>query len=172
MLPYFQTNNTALAVSLALNGVPAPKDDRGQPVPQIMLYSPSKLRGMGYKNMTADAAASKAMADKRAGMRVFQFERTPDLETIVTAFQRTHHAMEAGNNVALEKIDNADVAAVVYAANRMRQRMLECWTLPAFITSEDQLTGEKTKDGGWRASGTFSAISVGASDKLKAEVRA
>lgn len=172
MLPYFQTNNTALAVSLALCGVPAPKDDKGRAVPQIMLYSAGKLRGMGYREMTADEAASRALREKRPGMRVFQFERTPDLEIIVKAFQRAHTEMEAGSNVQLEKIDSPDVAAVVYAASRMRNRMLDCFSMPAFITSEEQVNGAKTPDGGWRANGSFSAISVGASEKLKAEVRA
>lgn len=168
---YFQTNNTALAIALATCGVPAPKNEKGQPVPQIMLYDLATLKRLGYHGLTADEAAARAMRDHRPGVRVFQFERTPTLERVVKAFNQAHAWMEDGQNIHLEEINPEHVACIVYATNRMRRKMLSAFTIPAFISSDSSTVGAKTPDGGWKASGNFSAISVGASDELKKEVR-
>lgn len=170
MLPYFQTDNTALANALALCGCKPPVDDRGQPIPQIMLYDAETLRRMGYSGLTADEGAKRAMKERRPGVRVFQFQRTEDLERIVTAFSKAHAEMEAGENIVADTVDFEDVAAICYAVNRMRRKMLSSFDIPAFIGSYHGADGTKTETG-YKSSGKFSAISVGASDKLKAEVR-
>lgn len=167
----FQTNDTALANTLALCGVPAPKDERGQPVPQIMIYDTAALRKLGYRGTSVDEAAKQAMKDGKAGVRVFQFEPSPLLDRIVKAHNQAAAWLKAGKNINLPEVEPADVASIVLAANQMRRKMLSAWNIPAVISSDHSTVGARTPEGGWKASGNFSAISVGASDALKSEVR-
>lgn len=173
MLPYFQTDNTALALALAICGVPAPANEAGEPVPQLMLYDRSILRRWGYVGTLMDIAAAQAIRKRQVGKRIFQFQRTPDLERIVEAFRRATEAEERGEPVEAESMEVEDVTRVVFMTNRLSKKMMSAFAeIPCFIT-EGNAAGEREKDGiGWRASGTFSAVGVRASDQLKAEVRA
>lgn len=184
----FQTNDTALANTLALCGVPAPKDERGQPIPQIMLYDAVMLRNLGYKDMTADEAAQKAMKDRKAGVRVFQFVPSPLLDRIVKAHKQAIAWLDEGGDIHLPETEAEAVASIVLSANQMRRKMLSAWNIPALFVSTESggkeysewgkgyrsvcaAAGGTPADTGYTSSGTLSAISVGASEQLKSEVR-
>jgi hypothetical protein len=172
MLPYFQTDNTALALALAICGVPAPLDEAGNPIPQLMFYDRAILRRWGHEGMAMDAAALRAIQTRQAGKRVFQFQRTPDLERIVTAFKKAEDAERQGEPVEAGSLEVEDVARVVFMTNRLNRKMMSAFSeIPCFIT-EGNAQGEREKDGvSWKASGSFSAVGVRASMQLKSEVR-
>lgn len=184
--PYYQTDNAPLAITLALLGVP-PARINGEPMPQLMLYTPEQLRKMGYTGMSVDAAAQQAIKDRRSGTRVFQFERTPELEEIIKTFRVNEAKQKTSNPVTIERLETEDVIAVAVAFNALRTVMLSGFDIPAFIglmgdiESNTKYIDGKAKycrgdDGKFQpielqtARGSFCAISVGASKALQNEV--
>jgi len=160
MIPqYFQTDNTALANALSLCGCQPPKDERGNPMPQLMVYNRTILERLGYKNMTLAEAVKRALKERKAGTRVFQFERTALVHRIEAAFRKAHAAMELNQDIHIEEMDPEHVAAVVYAANRLRRHMLSSFNIPAVIGSESDVSTNKTAVGA-QANGKVSAIHV------------
>jgi hypothetical protein len=171
MLPYFQTDNTALALALAICGVPAPVDDAGNPVPQLMFYDKDTLRRWGYKDMPMDEAAMRAIKARRAGKRVFQFQRTPELNRITEAFNKARTILKAGDNITIGNMEVEDVAMVIASTKDLSEKMMSAFSeIPCFVT-DGSIHGEASKDSiGWSGSGTFAAVGVRASQQLKSEV--
>lgn len=156
---YFQTDNTALANALSLCGCQAPKDEQGNPMPQAMVYNRAILKKLGYHNMSLDEAARQAVRDRKPGTRIFQFERSELAQKIENAFNAAHAAMEKGEDIHIEELNPEHVAQIVYAANRMRRRMLSNYRVPTFLSSDSDLSTNKT-DTGMQAAGKFTCVAV------------
>ena len=159
---FYQTNDTVLATALILCGVPCATHADGRPFPQLMIYDPDILRRHGYpKGMDFVQAASQAMNDSKAGVRVYQFQRTPQLEEIIVAYRNAEKTHKTGKNIDLANVEPGDVAAILMMGNQIRRMMLSDFKGPAIAVSSEKVHVERdAKDSSSKITGKFSAQSV------------
>lgn len=179
---YFQTDNPALAVTLALCGVPAPETAAG-PMPILMLYTIEHLRSFGYANMPAMEAAHRARREGKAGKRIFQFQRTETLERVLDGWRKAESAHLTGEPMELNDPNPEDVAKWAFYFNEQRRVLLSPGVkVPTYLAFMKQgpvskkmlpkMKGEPDHLDVAVQSGSFSAVSIDAPESVKRQIRA
>lgn len=158
---------------LFVAGVPAAITPDGKSVPQFMLYDADTLRGLGYKGCTMEAAAKDAMANRKPGKRVYQFQRTDDQAEIVDGYRKAQMQLASGQSLDLEHVTKRELGAIATAFTQMRRKILSDFSCTALLvqgkTTEDK--GRPMDKGGRVVKSEFRAVGVNASQSLKDEVR-
>lgn len=174
----FQTQNTALAVTLATLGIPFATSDSGQPAPFLNIYDPGILKRLGYTGWNLEDAARDAHAKGRPGIVHYQFQRTPLLEQIIAAYNKRHEqigAADHGLSPAPEEIDIDPEIAARLACQLLKNRsdMISGWksavpmlVIPGGTSSE----ADPTRPGGKVLTGSCKMISLNASPATRAHI--
>ena len=182
MTPLFQTQNTALAVTLATCGVPFDQHPRtGQPMPFLNYYSREILLGLGYKNsgLSLDDAARDAWQKGRCGLLVYVLQKVDPFEAVVKAFDE-HSSMiaradEAAGRAGMQPLSALRVAPEIAAQiccqfAKNRKVMTEGWrtAIPWILLPGDVTT---TRESGveYRV-GSMKLYQLGASADTKAKI--
>lgn len=172
MKPIFQTQNTALAVTLATCGVPFPTDERGHPVPFVHFYDAPTLRRLGYQGWAPlDAARDAARTGKRGNV-VYNFERTDRLDDVIRIWDKhslsIKEADSAGRAAILTiPVDPQMVALICCQCLKNRSMMLEGWKTasPYYVVH-----GPTRQESATVTVGSYKLISVNASADLREKI--
>lgn len=187
----YQTDDTILATALFLCGVPAWIDEKGNPQPQIMIYTRDRMRELGYSGKTFLESCRDAFKNRKSGTRIYQFQRSETLERIVKEYRRLQMADAAAKaegkgdagGIHLERPEAEDVAAIVYFAQRFRQTMLSDFKTTALMVSTEGIVQkrEDSESAKWAEretgqfigtiTGKFSAVSIHAAPETIKAVR-
>lgn len=95
MIPLFQTQNAALATTLATCGVPFYKDSAGTPCPFLNIYDAETLRRLGYKGIPLEEAARQAWRSGKKGILVYSFERTELCDRLIRSYDKQSASIAA-----------------------------------------------------------------------------
>lgn len=150
--PFWQTQNRALAITLATCGVPFAVDETGQPVPFVHIYDAASLRQYGstYKGLPLKEAARRAFHAGHPGVIVYCFQRTPLLDRVCKAYD-TAAASITGSQAAplhLPHLQPEDVAAICAQFTKNRNAFTEGWkTARPYIRLEGETREERTAHG-------------------------
>ena len=175
----YQTQNTALAVTLATFGVPYWRDARGMEVRYLNLYDADLLKKMGYAGRDIFEAATDAHLRGRNGIIVYNFERNGTLEKIIKGFESRGEKLAAlsavaATDVAVDPIlprpldispEAAGELCCQWAANR--RRMISEWPkAPAYVSISGSA---KTENAGDKiiTVGSFKLVSLQASMEIR-----
>jgi hypothetical protein len=165
----YQTSSTPLATALASLGVPFAEDECGRPIPMLLVFDPATLRRHGYKGWNPIAAARDAHAKKKAGQIHYQFQRTPELEIIVEAFEKTWQQLNDPASYVPPVVEVDLPTAAKFAAQLMKNRadLAAAWqTAPALVVVLGEFSSSKKEDGSTVMVGSAKAVSLNASPEL------
>lgn len=169
----YQTNNLSLAVVLATCGVPFYSTPEGQLAPVVNIYTRENLAALGFKGRTLEEGAEEAYRKGRPGLVVFAFERTPDLEAIVKAYDDQAevskragaeggktHAQDAGEL----DVDPAIAARLGFQFLKNRKTLRDAWKAPVPLLAIQGESRSRTDSNGAKVTlGSCKIISLGAS---------
>lgn len=174
----FQTQNTALAVTLATLGVPFATSASGQPAPFLNIYDPGILKRLGYTGWNLEDAARDAHKHGRPGIVHYQFQRTPLLEKITAAYNKRHDQISSADFGAAappEEIDIDPELAARLACQLLKNRsdMIAGWksAVPMLVIPGNTSTGsDPTRPGGKVVTGSCKMISLNATAETRARL--
>jgi hypothetical protein len=172
----FQTQNTALAVTLATLGVPFAQTENGHPAPFLNIYDPACLRKLGYTGWNLQEAAADAHAKGRPGNVHYQFQRTPTLETVVSAYNARHYQIVAADfSTPPEEIDIPPALAAKFACQLLKNRgdLIAGWktAVPMLaIPGDTHTASDPERAGGKIITGSCKLVSLNASAATKARL--
>lgn len=175
----YQTQNLALATTLATCGVPFYEAD-GKLCPVLNIYSPEIIRAMRdqhglprYKGWQLEKAVRHAWENGREGRVVFCFQRTPELEQIVSAYNAQRAAIEKEEpSTEPLNIDPAEAARLACQFSHNRKFLRDAWKHPVpliFITSGvSTVKGENERS---TTTGSAKIMSLNASKETRAKLK-
>jgi hypothetical protein len=175
----YQTQNFALAVTLATCGVPFYTEDGGNPV--LNIYKPDTLRnkyGTRYRGMELEAAVRKAVEDGNPGEVTYCFQRTADLDRIIKAYNEQMQAIEGADptkatspNGELASMEPDEAARFGAQWSHNRKKLAQAWkgaqpmiAVPGNSRTETQ--GSKTV-----TVGSMKLMSLNASPETREKLR-
>jgi hypothetical protein len=180
-MTYFQTDNPALAVTLALCDVPVPQTPDG-PFPMLMMYTPENLRALGYGGMHAREAGRRARKDKKAGTRVWQFVPDDTFAEVMKGWAEAEAMHAEKKALTLTEQDARDLGKWAFYFNAMRTLFLTTHDVPTYIAFVGKVsTSKKNLEINGKSTGLvevatkrgeFSCVSIDAPEEVWREVRA
>lgn len=174
----YQTQNLALAVTLATCGVPFYEAD-GQHCPVLNIYSAETIRAMKdrhglavYKGWTLEKAAEHAWKNGREGRVVFCFKWTPDLSEIVKAYNAQHAALDAPESPG-EPLDVAPAIAAKLACQLLHNRKMlrDAWKRPTPLIAVSGNTQTEDRNGAKVTTGSVKLMSLNASKETRNKLK-
>ena len=173
----YQTQDTALALTLETCGVPFFKDESGEPRPFVHIYTPQILRKLGYRGMRIEEAARQAVEKGQNGIVVYNFERTELCEQIIQAYHKHSEAIavaEAANRPLETRIEINPIDAARFACQLLRNRRNHtpaklCQAIAPYICMMGEMKTETEGDKTVTV-GSFKLIPLNASKELRREL--
>jgi hypothetical protein len=179
-MEYFQTDNPAIAVALAMCDVPVPQTPDG-PFPMLMLYTLDNLRALGYGGMGAREAGHKARKDRKSGTRVWQFVPDDTFHEIMAGWKEAEALHSKKQSLVLPKHDAKDLGRWAFYFNSQRTLFLTTHDVPTYIafmgnTATQRknvlLNGKKTDAVEVATTrGSFSCVSIDAPESVWREIK-
>jgi len=172
--PLFQTQNTALAVTLATCGVPFAEDEHGHAAPFLNIYDAEILRRHGYGGQPIEQAALDAHRRGIAGKITYNFQRTPALEKVIKGFD-SH--MLAIRSPELAQLPPPVLAIDEEVAGRLcaqlmfnRKAIIDGWKtaipmVAIYGAMQKDTSGDRTE-----VRGSFKVYSLNASELIRAHI--
>lgn len=172
MQPY-QTQNFALALTLATCGVPFTTKDGLSPI--LNVYSAELLRnkyGTRYRGLTLDEAAQRAYDDGNAGAVTYCFESTPQLAAILSAYNRQLEAIEKDSpTVELAAMEPEEAAALCAQLIHNRKKLLTAWKQAKPLISVRGQSRTETQGHKTVTVGSMKVYSLGASPETRSHLK-
>jgi len=174
----YQTQDTALALTLSTCGVPFFKDSEGRECPFVHIYTAAILRKLGYKGIPFEDAARTARERGQNGIIVYNFERTELCERIITAYFKFSQAIAKADELKrpLETSINIDpIEAAKFGCqllkNRRRFTPLELCkgAVPYICIDGDSKTEQE--DGKTVTIGSFKLLQLDASTEIREHLK-
>jgi hypothetical protein len=176
----YQTQNFALALTLATCGVPFFTDE-GQSHPILNVYSAEILRtkyGNRYKGLDLEKAAGAAHNDGNQGQVTYCFERTETLERILNAYgsQAAQYQGDATDGPTIEAgefvdMEPEDAARICCQLIHNRKKLINAWKGCTPIIAIPG--GSKTEKHGEKSVtvGSMKLMSINPSKETRAKLR-
>jgi len=177
---HFQTQNAALALTLATCGVPRPRNEKGELLPCENRYDASTLRALGYGGWELEAAVEHAWKKGIRGVVTYNFEKSDFQAQIVAAWDKKSEAIKKQDTsskayeVKAEEIDLPPfvIAQICCQLLKNRLRFLEEWreVRPLLVFSGPTRKEFDAESGKWTIVGSFKARTLHASAELRAHL--
>lgn len=159
MQKFWQTQNTALAVTLATCGVPFAKDETGNDVPVLNIYDGATLKRLGYSGWQLEDAARDAFRTGKRGLVVYQFETCLLLDRILKAYDTYSEGIRKSetDGVPMDSVDVSpeDVARICCQFTKNRNVFVEGWRQVRPIVIEHGATRSYEENGRRVTEGSF-----------------
>lgn len=176
----FQTQNTALAVTLATCGIPIPKLESGKYCPFLNVYNAEILAKLGYRGLDIETAVRTAHKEGKPGDIFYNFVRCPDQSRVCKAFGKQESLMReaerhgdgpTSTGTCTLNIDEAARFAAQLLTNR--KKLASQWLLATpFILLEGEVTFEPSDDGETATVvGSFTGYFLNASPAIRDHLR-
>jgi hypothetical protein len=165
--PLFQTQNTALAVTLATCGVPFATDPNGNAIPFLNIYDAARLELLGYKGWSLREAAHDAWKKGKPGKIIYNFQRTEELEKVIKGFDKRSailaHPEFKDTDTTLPHLSPEEYGALCCQLLHNRKMLLEGWKTAMPHISIMGATHSQSENGREVTVGSFKVFSLNAS---------